>query len=224
MWHLISVFGLALMCLMANVRPAHSQFSSQDLAEIESPIETESVLGRRRPEYDPIGVPLGAFRAFPTVSLNAAYDDNVLRSDANAQHDYFISMTPGVVLRSEWVRHYLTAGASATRYRYSRLSSENRTEWNAAIGGRLDILTGFNLTGAATYESTFEDRESRDQVGAAKPTPYSVSSARATLSYNPFRLGVQLGVEYQRYAYSNTPSWGAASRTITTVIATPIGK
>jgi hypothetical protein len=87
MWHLLSVFGLALMCLMANARPAFSQFSNQDLAEIESPLENESVLGRSRPEYDPIGVPLGAFRAYPTVSLNAAYDSNVLRTDSNAQQD-----------------------------------------------------------------------------------------------------------------------------------------
>jgi hypothetical protein len=217
MRHLLSVFGLALMCLMANIRPVYSQFSSQDLAEIESPLETESVLGRSRPEYDPIGVPLGAFRAYPTVNLNAAYDSNVLRTDSNAQHDYIISMTPGVSLISEWVRHYLAVRASATRYRYSRISSENRTEWNAAIGGRLDILTAFNLTGAASYESTFESRESRDQVqvGAAKPTPYSVTRARTALSYNPFRLGVQLGFEYERDDYGHTtltPGSGGGER------------
>ena len=214
MWRLLSVFGLALMCLMANARPAHSQFSTQDLADIESPVETDSVIGRSRPEYDPIGVPLGAFRAFPTVTLNAAYDDNVLRTDSNPQHDYLIAMTPGVYLRSEWVRHYLAARASATRYRYSRLSSESRTEWNAAVGGRLDILTGFNLTGAASYDSTFEDRESRDQslVGAARPTPYSLSGARAAVSYNPFRLGVQLGFEYERYDYGNTSLTGGGEQ------------
>lgn len=206
MWHLLAVFALALLCLTANIRPAYSQFSSQDLSDLESPLENESVLGRSRPEYDAIGLPLGAFRAYPTVSLNAAYDSNVLRTDSNAQHDYIISMTPGVILRSEWVRHYLAARASATRYRYSRLSSENRTEWNAAVAGRLDILTGFNLTGAASYEATFENRESRDQiqVGAAKPTPYSTTRTRAALSYNPFRLGVQVGFEHQRDDYGNT--------------------
>lgn len=204
MWRLLSVFSLALMCLTANLRPAHSQIPAEDLTDIEAPFEDETVLGRSRPEYAPIGIPLGAFRLFPTANLGAAYDSNVLRTDTNAQHDYIIALTPGFNIRSDWVRHYLAARASATRYHYSRLSSESRTEWNASAGGRLDILTGFTLAGAASHESTFEDRTSRDQDGAARPTPYTQSGVRAALSYNPFRFGVQLGGGYQRYDYGNT--------------------
>ena len=205
MWRVLSSFGLALICLTANLRPAHSQLPTEDLSDIESPLEDETVLGRARPEYSPIGIPLGAFRAFPTANLGVTYDDNVLRTDSNAQHDWVVSLTPGLYVRSDWVRLYLAARASATRYRYSRLSSENRTEWNATAGGRLDILTGFNLAGAGSYESTFEDRTSRDQAGAARPTPYTQSGARAAISYNPFRFGMQLGFGYERFDYGNTP-------------------
>jgi hypothetical protein len=215
MWRLLSILALALICLTANLRPAHSQIPAEDLTDIESPLEDETVLGRARPEYSAIGVPLGAFRVFPTVNLGAAYDDNVLRTDSNPQHDWLIAMTPGLNVRSDWVRHYLAARASATRYRYSRLSSENRTEWNATVGGRLDILTGFNLAGAGSYESTFEDRTSRDQSGAARPTPYTQSGARAAISYNPFRFGMQLGVGYERFDYGNTtltPASGGGER------------
>src|SRR5262245_61444449 len=140
-----SFVGLALVCLMGGALPAHSQISNDDIADIETPLENESVIGRSRPEYDAIGIPLGAFRAFPTANLSFSYDDNVLRTDSNAEHDYIIALTPGIAVRSDWVRHYLAARASATRYKYFRHSSESRTEWNASAGGRLDILTGFNL-------------------------------------------------------------------------------
>jgi hypothetical protein len=214
MWRLLSVFGLALTCLAANVGPAQSQLPSGDLS-IEAPLENDSVLGRSRPEYDPRGVPLGGFMAFPTLDLGASYDSNVLRTDSDPQHDYVVQMTPGLFLRSEWVRHYLAARAGATRYHYSRLSSENRTEWNVSAGGRLDILTGFNLTGAASYDSTFEPRTSRDQTDAAKPTPYTRSGTRAAFSYNPFRWGIQLGAEFERYDFGHTelvPEAGGGER------------
>lgn len=215
MWRLLFVFGLILTFIAGNARPAHSQIPTQDLSDlsdIESPLENESVIGRSRPEYDPIGLPLGGFRAYPTVDLGAFYDSNVLRTDSDPQHDYVIQMTPGLNLRSQWVRHYLAARMSATRYRYSRVSSENRTEWNATAGGRLDILTAFNLAGAGSYESTFESRTSRDQDGAARPTPYSRTGARAALSYNPARLGLQLGGEYERYDYGHTELVGGGER------------
>jgi hypothetical protein len=206
---------VTLTFLAGNVGPAQSQIPNVELEDIESPLEDESVLGRPRPELDPLGVRLGGFLAFPSVALGASYDSNVLRKDSDAQHDWVFEMTPAFNLRSNWVRHYLAARASATRYRYSRLSSENRTEWNASAGGRLDILTGFNLSGAGSYESTFEERTSRDQAGAARPTPYTRSGARAALSYNPFRLGFQLGGELEHYDYGHTelvPEEGGGER------------
>jgi hypothetical protein len=215
MWRPLSVFALASLCLTAYVRPAHSQLPAEDLSDIETPLERDSVVNRSRPEYDPIGIPLGAFRAYPTANLDVTYDDNVLRTDTNAQGDWAVSLTPGLYVRSDWVRHYLAARASATRYKYSSLSSENRTEWGATAGGRLDILTGFNLAAAGSYESTFEDRTSRDQEGARRPTPYSETGARAAISYNPFRFGMQLGVAYQRYDYGHTeltPQAGGGER------------
>ena len=71
MLRLLSVSGLALICLTVNVRPAYSQIPAEDLTDIEAPFEDETVLGRARPEYSPIGIPLGAFRAYPTANFGA---------------------------------------------------------------------------------------------------------------------------------------------------------
>lgn len=206
---------MALTCVMGGARSAHSQIAYDRFGQIESPLEDDSVLGRSRPDYDPQGLPLGGFQLYPSLTFNAAYDDNVLRTRSDHQSDFVFAVTPAVNLRSEWVRHYLALRASATDYRLARLSSENRTEWNVAAGGRLDVLTGFNVTGAVSHDATFEPRTSRDQSGAAKPTPYALSQARAAISYTPFRFGMQLGMAYQRYDYGHTelvPEFGGGER------------
>jgi hypothetical protein len=206
---------MASACVSGTLWPALAQTPLGTLGQIESPPEDDSVLGRSRPEYDPQGLPLGAFRAYPTLTLGAAYDDNVLRTPSDHQGDFVFEVSPTVNLRSEWVRHYFALRAGATHYRLPRLSSENRTEWDVAAGGRLDVFTGFNLTGAVSHNSTFEPRTSRDQAGAATPTPYTTSDARAAISYNPFRFGMQLGAAVRRYDYGHTellPAFGGGER------------
>jgi len=50
-----------------------------------------------------------------------------------------------------------------------------------------------------------------DQIGAAEPTPYQRSDARFEFSYDPYRIGLQLGADFERYHYDSTklsPSFG----------------
>jgi hypothetical protein len=195
---------IAALSLGMGTSSALAQSRNGDVVEFDTPADNDSVLGRQRPEYDAQGVPAGAFRLYPTFGVDWAFDDNVLRTDRGARSDGFFEFSPGLDLRSQWTRHFLRAFASATRYQYLDQSSENRTEWNIGTSGRADIMTGFDLTGALSYLSTFESRTSPDQVGAAEPTPLQRTDARAVLSYNPGRFGVRLGGEYQRYSFDPT--------------------
>jgi len=208
---LLCVF-VALLLPVAGLAPAaQAQSAVLSADDIDYSRDEDSVTGRSRPEYDPQGIPVGAFRAYPSVGVTASYDDNVLRTPSDGKTDYFFSFAPDLNLVSQWSRHYLALHAGANRFQYSNLSSEDRTEWDVSAVGRLDIISGVGLSANLAKASTFESRTSRDQIGAAGPTPYQRSDARFIFSYDPYRFGVQVTGEFERYNYDETkllPSFG----------------
>jgi hypothetical protein len=152
-----------------------------------------------------IGVPIGGFRLFPSLSIGAAYDDNVFRTDGGARGDTFFQFQPDLVLNSNWSQHSLGFEVSAQDYRYLRLTDESHTDWLAKTNGRLDVQRGTTITGLASYQATHELRSSPDQPGSAiKPTPYDVTHAEIDAGYHPFRLGFDAGATFDRYNYEST--------------------
>ena len=151
------------------------------------------------------GVPLGGFRLYPTLQLNASYDDNVYRTDGGAVSDSFFTEVPGFTLQSNWVRHDLKLYGNVTAYQYASKSSEDRADWNLGGSGRLDVTTGFDLTTGGSYNVLHEARSSPDQTGFAKsPTEYSLGQAQAALQYHPYHFSFSVGGDYARYDYDPT--------------------
>jgi hypothetical protein len=196
--------GFLLLCTTGFVGPAYAQPVGINPAEIDSPPDEDSVLGRPRPEYAAQGLPLGSFRLFPAFGLSAAFDDNVFRTQSNDKSDYFFDFAPEMILRSQWSRHSLNLSASADHYQYAKYSSETRTDWDVAATGRLDIATGTGLSAQLQHVSTAELRSSPDQVDAAEPTPYQRSLARLAFAYNPYRIGVRFTADYVRTDFDST--------------------
>src|SRR5215467_2839412 len=56
-------------------------------------------------EYAPKGLPLGAFRMFPTLDVAMDYDDNIYRLDTNKKGDLFWELSPRFALQSQWSQH-----------------------------------------------------------------------------------------------------------------------
>src|SRR5258706_9620544 len=201
---LLCILGFMAMCVAIFAPPAYAQSTDIISRDIDSPPDDDSVIGRSRPEYDAQGLPLGAFRAYPGLNVTASYDDNVLRTESDRQSDEFVEFGAELSLRSQWSRHYLGLNTAVMRYEYSKLSSESRTAWQIAGNGRLDIITGVGISAAVQHVATFEPRTSPDQIGAAEPTPYQRSDARVVFSYDPYRLGLQLAAEFQRFTFDST--------------------
>ena len=169
----------------------------------------QGVIDRPRPDYDPIGVPLGGFQLFPSIALDVSHDDNVFRIQRGTRGDIFVQLAPDLLLKSNWSQHMLNFQAGLQTYQYSNLSTESRTDWNVAATGRLDVQRGSEITGQASYQATHEARASPDQPGsAAKPTPYTLMHAQSGFAYRPFRLGFDAGVLFDRYKYDLTPLVG----------------
>src|SRR5258706_12367862 len=128
------------------------------------------------PEYAPKGLPLGAFRLFPTLELAFDVDDNVFRLNSAPKSDTFFEITPRLALQSQWARHYLALRGGATPYEYNRSSRETRVDWDVDTDGRIDIVQGTALFGGASYRHTYEPTSSPDQLSIAlEPTPFNVT-------------------------------------------------
>ena len=175
------------------------------------------VMDRPRPAYDAKGIPLGGFRLFPTLDLDASYDDNVFRL-ATAQSDYFFTISPALRLQSQWGRHYLEVYGGATNYEYATLGSENLTDWKVGADGRLDISRAAMLSANVFYGEFHELWSSPnsftipDATGyQASPNRYYQTHADIQTAYQPNRLGIGFGVSYDHYNWLDTPAIGGGT-------------
>ena len=167
-----------------------------------------SIVGLTLPaaaQYEAKGLPLGGFRLYPTLDLNANYDTNIYRTQTATKSGYYFAENPGFNLQSQWGRHELDLFGALNAYQYSSLTNESHLDLNIGGRGRLDILRGIDLAGGGSYAVQHESRTSPDQPGfAEKPTQFSVTQANAALSYHPYHFGFVMGGTLARYDYDST--------------------
>jgi len=167
------------------------------------------VMDRARPAYDAKGVPLGGFRLFPTLDLNASYDDNVFRVPA-AQSDYFFTISPALRLKSQWGRHFFEVYTGLNNYEYMQFSEENLTDWRVGADGRLDISRAATASANVYYGELHESWSAPNNVVGfqAAPNRYYQTHADVQTAYQPNRLGIGFGASFDRYNWMDTPKIG----------------
>jgi hypothetical protein len=173
----------------------------------------ETVATRKRPEIDPLGLRLGAFRLDASVAGGYLYNDNVFAIDANEVDDNVLAIRPEVVLASDWSRHALRIGADADLARYDQYDSEDYDDTHVFADGRVDLGRG-SLSGALGYSDLHEPRSSPDDRGGDEPTTYGLTAASAEWVFRPGALLVKPAVRYQSFSYDDTPASGFPSGVI----------
>ena len=168
--------------------------------------ERQSVLQRARPDYDPLGIRLGSFLAYPTARLAETFDSNVFATTVNTKNDFYTTFSPGIAVRSDWNVHSVAFAASSETKRYASLVSENVTNFLVAGNGRLDILRDIYARGGAGYQLLHEDRSSPDSINGKKPVEYHVTSANLGYVHEPGRLGARVDATVDSYSYNNATS------------------
>src|SRR5258708_7184065 len=147
----------AAMILAVSADPARAQ---QVAPAPEAAIpERQSVLQRARPDYDPLGIRLGSFLAYPTARLAETFDSNVFATTNGTKNDFYTTLNPGIAVRSDWNVHSVAFQASSETKRYASLVSENVTNFLVNGNGRLDILRDIYARGGAGYQLLHEDRD-----------------------------------------------------------------
>lgn len=193
--------GLLLSSVGAEAQtPPRASQDAQSPTEVE---RGETVTGRRRPDYDPVGVRLGGFMLYPELGLQESYNSNVYATRTNEKSDFITSIEPALDLRSNWNNHALNLHADARAVRYADYNSENFTDYTLSADGRVDVLRDFRLFAGAGYQLRHEPRSSPDNQGGTEPTEYSVTGANLGVEKEFNRLSFRLDGKAEQYEYDN---------------------
>lgn len=218
--------AILVLSALAAALPAMAQTNTDPNADPFYRGRNESVGERRRPELEPAGVPVGAFRLFPSLSVGLASDDNVFATETNEQSDTIVTLAPEAVLRSQWSRFAVELAAGAERRDFSDLDNESTTATRARADGRVDIRRDLRGRISLSHDGAFERRGDNDPLGLVEPIELtenrvsggiekdfnrvrvSVGAARAEADFEDGRLGGG-GVVDQDFRDRDFTEWNA---------------
>ena len=167
--------------------------------------EDISVGARRRPEYDFGGVRLGSFLLRPSGAESVGYDDNIFGQPKN--RGAAVVRSEGVLsLNSEWSRHAVYATVGVEDYRLiaqpNNTPGQSRTNWNAAVGGGLDIGRDA-LSAGYSHVRAHQDRTDIEGGLVSKPLPFDIDDVRVAYRSDFGRFSLTPDIVFQAIRYSS---------------------
>lgn len=125
----------------------------------ERPAENEPPVApvRRTPPdldpYEPLGIHVGSFILYPSVTIGAGYTTNAPAAAGGAASGY-VSVTPELKVRSDWARHELTLTLRGSSDRFFSDAAADKPSASLEAGARLDLADGWqaNLDGSYAVE------------------------------------------------------------------------
>jgi hypothetical protein len=185
---------------------------SQTPLPVTTDIEDLPVMARPRPDYDPLGIPVGGFLLFPQLVVDGTYDSNVFRTTNNTLDDFFFTFSPSLRLKSNWGLNSLELYSGANAFQYLTYSHQNLADWNVGADGRYDIAEGIGVYANGVASEAHESLASPNTLGNQQsPTRYYDKHADISTTIQPNRLGFNLGGTFDRYDYANAPLIGGGS-------------
>ncbi len=161
------------------------------------------VLSRQRPELDALGVPVGAFRLFPSLSVNTVYDDNVF-DRSTRRGDLFFDINPRLSLQSGWSQNYLRVTTDAALERFSRIKSENNDSYGIDALGRVDIIHNTIVELDALFARRAETRgSSGDAIAGSRPIIFHDAGGHIMLITTSGALTLKARLDLDDYRYND---------------------
>jgi len=156
-----------------------------------------SVADRPRPQYDPIGLDVGTFRLYPSVTAQADGSDNYRARDTNRQGDVYATVLPEVMFGSTWSRHRLGGRAYFNRSLHANLPTEDATQFGVLVNGAIEVDRDTILRGDASVSRGVESRSSlgsfRNSIEPVSFDAYHVAIGAAQ-QFNRLKLDASVGV------------------------------
>ncbi len=192
--------------------PVLAQELGRDVGRVrsESLERGETVIDRRRPEVEPLGVRAGAFRILPRVEVGPTYQSNVFATENNEQDDVVWIINPSIAARSDFADDFaLNLMAAAEIGRYSDFTSENYTDYRLAADGRFDIDRERAVEGNLFHRGDHEGRGDPDlETGFAEPVEYTRTGGGLGYRQRFNRISVGVRGEAERLDFDDVRRTG----------------
>jgi hypothetical protein len=202
--------GIVLLSTAASLSSvAHAQTDASTLIDPTVPQGFDrgrnvSVLEQPRPDYDPLGIHVGSFLAFPTLQTAAGYSSNIFLVQDGAQDDGFIDVRPGLRVNSDWSQHMVMFRGDALMRRFLSNPIRNEDSWSADLLGRLDVGSKLSIFGEAQASRQYESPIS-GQINASSTvlSSYTTNMVRVNAEYTAGQSKALFNVDHSVYDFSN---------------------
>lgn len=193
----LSIFALAVTATGLTVQTA-APAAAQDLQR------GETVLERRRPEVEQLGVRAGGFNILPRIEAGTTYDSNVFATQNNTEHDFIFLVRPQVAVRSDWNNHALNLTAQADVARFREFKRLNYEDYQLNANGRLDITRSTALSGELFHRRNHESPGDPDVLFSVnEPIIYRTTGGEVGLRQTFNRVRARLSGQATYYEFDD---------------------
>ncbi|MEN3977225.1 outer membrane beta-barrel protein [Emcibacter sp. SYSU 3D8] len=155
--------------------------------------------------YDPLGIRMGSFYAFPSIEVLGLYDDNVYADSADKRSDEILVVSPQIQVESNWSRHKLQLFAGGEFGFHNTFGAEDYKDYLLQAHFQGDLTRATKLELQAEQARDHQERGDPEAVEGLKPTIYDRTEARAQLNQSLGRLSLSAGGRFARYDFKDTP-------------------
>lgn len=159
---------------------------------------------RRREEGDPyeaLGIRAGAFILRPAIDVSGGHDSNPGRTH-NGKGSSFVRTDGELKLKSDWVRHELTADMRGGYIWYQSLPSFNKPDFDGKANARIDITSHTRANLEARYSYTVDSPGDPNLPSGLATLPVNTSAgatAGLTQEFNRLELSFKALADRNEY-------------------------
>lgn len=165
-----------------------------------------TVVSRVRPLYVERGVRFGDLLLHADLNESAGYNSNIVGLHGG-KGGPVIETNPSLELNSDWSRDAVGASISADNYQYPSDTSQDRTDWTAALGGGYTIGRS-NLTLSYAHLQLFESPAFVGSPASTAPITFTVDDTRIAYPIELSRLVITPNFETSLWRYGQATIGG----------------
>ncbi len=188
---------VALALVLSVLQPGQTVMAQGDISQ-------ETVSNRSRQDLDPVGATVGAFRFFPSASIERLNNDNIFATNENTVEDDVYVLRPRLDLRSNWSRNSMRFGLESAINRFSDYSGEDHTDTRGFVNGRWDTARNGFFSAELVQSTNHEDRDSPDDVRGDSRTKFDEGSLSLNYRVAPGSLFGEIGVVNRTLDFQDT--------------------